>query len=163
MHWIDLSISQQYYLEVPPEFASNHPNQLQTIVAGNNIGECEIFLRDNNVGKDDAVKSPSADLHVVNPSYITIDIEPYSNWNVIVGQDYNLIINVYDQQNHKLFSSSNLVAELEIEEGYFDVKQRASNGTWLTGQPLQVGTAWVKAVLLGTKDINTGEMINLPR
>ena len=35
------------------------------------------------------------------------------------------------------------------------------NGTWLTGKPLKVGTAWVKAVLLGTKDVETGEVVEL--
>ena len=117
-----------------------------------------VYLRDNNVGPEDAVKSPNADLHIVAPSYITIDIDPHSNWNVIVGQHYNLHISVFDSHNHRLFPSANLVAELEIEEGYFEVAKRTENGTWLSGQPLKVGSATVNAVLLGVKDIETGEL-----
>ena len=91
-HRIDLSNSQQYYVKVGSELASNHPDQLETIVAGQVIGETEVFLRDNNVGKDDVVKSPSADLHIVPPAYINIDIDPYNNWNVIIGKGYDLHI-----------------------------------------------------------------------
>ena len=60
-----------------------------------------------------------------------------------------------------MVASSNLVASLEIEEGYFEIDQVTQNGTWLTGKPLKVGTAWVKAVLLGTKDVETGEVVEL--
>ena len=74
IHRIDLSTSPQYYLEVASDIAKNHPNLKETIVALSKTGECEIYLRDNNVGKEDSVKSPSADLHVVAPSYITIEI-----------------------------------------------------------------------------------------
>ena len=69
---------------------------------------------------------------------------------------------MFDQKHHKLFPSSNLVASLEIEDGYFEIDQVTQNGTWLTGKPLKVGTAWVKAVLRGTKDVNTGEVLELP-
>ena len=74
IHRIDLSTSPQYYLEVASDIAKNHPTLKETIVASSKTGECEIYLRDNNVGKEDAVKSPSADLNVVAPSYITIEI-----------------------------------------------------------------------------------------
>ena len=83
---IELSNSQQYYLEIQSDLAKNHPRLKETVV-GLEVGECEIYLRDLNgkitiqanridtminniclflkVGKEDAVKSPSADLHVV--------------------------------------------------------------------------------------------------
>ena len=68
---------------------------------------------------------------------------------------------MFDHKHHKLFPSSNLVASLEIEDGYFEIDQVTQNGTWLTGKPLKVGTAWVKAVLRGTKDVKTGEVLEL--
>lgn len=164
IHKIDLASSQQYYLEVhTTSLARPHPHQKQAIVAGSTVGETEVRLRDNNVGGDDAVKSPSADLHVVQPAYIVIDIDPHSNWNVVVGQDYNIHVTVFDAQNHQLFPSSNLVAELEVEEGYFYVGDKTENGTWIHGQPLKVGTAEVRAVLLGTKDVETGTLISLEK
>ena len=73
---IDLADSQQYYLEVG-DLASNHPRLKNVIVAGNVEGEVTVHLRDNNVGREDAVKSPSADLHIVPPAYIMIDIDPH--------------------------------------------------------------------------------------
>ena len=158
MHRIVLEESSQYYLEMNNDLARNHPSLKNSIIAGIHLGEAMVYLRDNNVGPEDAVKSPNADLHIVAPSYITIDIDPHSNWNVIVGQNYNLHISVFDSHNHRLFSSANLVAELEIEEGYFEVAKRTENGTWLSGQPLKVGSATVNAVLLGVKDIETGEL-----
>ena len=143
------------------DLARNHPNFKNSIVAGIHLGEAVVSLRDNNVGREDAVKSPSADLHIVAPSYITIDIDPHSNWNVIIGQTYNLHISVFDSHNHKLFPSANLVAELEVEEGYFESEYKTENGTWVTGQPLKVGSASVSAVLIGVKDIETGAVSTL--
>lgn len=135
---IDLQDSQQYFLEVSDDLAYNHPSEKNMVVAGTTLGETTVILRDNNVGRDDAVKSPSADLHIVTPSYIMIDIDPHNNWNVIVGEHYNLYISVYDANNHKLFASSNMVAELEVETGYFDVQDTTNNGTWISGQPTKV-------------------------
>ncbi len=132
-----------------------------TVIAGNQVGQAEVILRDNNVGKEDAVKSPSADLFIVQPAYIMIQIDPHNNWNVIVGGSYSLYVTVYDSQNHRLFSSSNLVAELEIDDGYFQVEATSANGTWVHGVPLKVGTAEVRAVLLGTKDVETGSLVTL--
>ena len=54
------------------------------------------------------------------------------------------------------------MAEIEVEEGYFKTEEKTSNGTWMNGKPLKIGTALVKAVLKGTKDIETGELVPLP-
>ena len=129
-----------------------------TIVAGNEVGETSILLRDTNVGRDDAVKSPSAELHIVAPSYIVIEIaEPNDNWNVILGQNYNLYISVYDSNNRKLFPSANFFAEISIGGGYFHVEERSKNGTWISGQPMIIGSAPVDATLLGVTDIDSGK------
>ena len=155
--------SQQYFLEPSTEDAQNHPNLKHTIVAGNEIGETTVILRDNNVGKDDAVKSPSADLHIVTPAYILIEIDPLNNWHVIKGQQYNLFISVFDAQNRKLFPSANLVAELDVQEGYFETTSQTANGTWITGTPVQAGSALVRATLIGVKDVHTGEILTLDK
>ena len=66
--------SLQYYLEVANDLANRHPTIQNTIVAGNQLGESSVILRDTNVGKDDQIKSPSAELQIVAPSYIEIGI-----------------------------------------------------------------------------------------
>ena len=163
IHAIDLTDSQQYFIEVSDDLAKTHPEEKNMIVAGSSLGETTVVLRDNNVGRDESVKSPSSDLHIVAPSYIMIDIDPHNNWNVIVAQSYNIHISVFDSKNHKLFPSSNLVAELEVEEGYFDTLQKTANGTWIHGRPLKVGSAVVRAVLYGVKDIETGQLVALDK
>ena len=150
--------SLQYYLEVANDLANRHPTLQNTIVAGNKLGESSVILRDTNVGKDDQIKSPSAELQIVAPSYIEIGIaEPNDNWNVILGQNYKLYISVYDSNNRKLFPSANLVAEIEIEAGYFVIEDETQNGTWIHGQPIMIGSALVEAVLLGVTDVETGK------
>ena len=155
---IDLADSQQYFLEVGDDFARTHPKDKNIIIAGSLPGETTVYLKDLNVGRDESVKSPSAELHIVNPAYIMIDIDPHNNWNVLENEYYSLSISVYDAQNHRLFPSSNLVAELEIEEGYFKVEKTVENGTWIYGKPLKIGSAVVRAVLHGIKDTETGEL-----
>ena len=53
----------------------------RALVTGLSLGSTEVDLLDVNVSPDlDLVKPPSADLHVVAPSYITITVDPYKNW-----------------------------------------------------------------------------------
>ena len=154
---IDLTESLQYFLEVESDMAKKHPNLQNTIVAGNESGETSVILRDTNVGKDDQVKAPSAELHIVVPSYIVIEIaEPNANWNVILGQTYKLYITVFDSNNRKLFPSANMVAEIDINTEYFLIDEETKNGTWLTGKPINIGSALVEATLLGVEDVETG-------
>ena len=82
--------------------------------------------------------------------------EPNANWNVILGQTYKLYITVFDSNNRKLFPSANMVAEIDINTEYFLIDEETKNGTWLTGKPINIGSALVEATLLGVEDVETG-------
>lgn len=162
IHKIELSKSQQYYLDVAnTDLAAVDSNEKQTVFAYYQVGVTDVSLRDHNVGRDEGVKSPSADLHIVQPAYITIDIDPYSNWNVLVGNPYNLHISIFDAENHRLFPSSNMIAKITVDAGYFEMEETTKNGTWVNGRPLKTGTAEVRAVLKGTINPANGEYVLL--
>jgi hypothetical protein len=87
---IDLTSSSQYFLQVadPSLVSVDVPNAI--VHAGSNLGSTSVFLRDKNVELradlgEVELKSPSADFHVVEPDHISIDIDPYKSWIVLVG------------------------------------------------------------------------------
>ena len=90
IHNIDIATSAQYYLELEDETLAKIDASNALVTAGSNLGTSSIFLRDNNVELRSDLgeleyKSPRADLHVVQPDHIGIDIDPFKSWIVLVG------------------------------------------------------------------------------
>ena len=61
-----------------------------SIQGGSMPGSTEILLGDksvdaNDLQADETVRRPSSELHVVVPDHITLNIDPYKNWIVMVG------------------------------------------------------------------------------
>ena len=90
-------------------------------VTGLALGVTEIHLRDQNVAPEDVVKPPTADLHIVAPSYITLGINPHQNWNVAMGNDYEIVVEIFDSDNNRLYASDNIVMEVTLPGEYFRV------------------------------------------
>lgn len=87
----------QYYLE-----AENTEIAVSTKKTGNvtalKEGNTRIVLRDRNVGKDDPVlKLPAANLHVVQPDYMVLNILPHKNWAVLVGDHHDIVAELYSR------------------------------------------------------------------
>jgi hypothetical protein len=117
------------------------------------LGSTEAKLRDHNMAaSDDTIKSPSAEITVVVPRYITLALDPHRNWNAVLGGQYEIVVEIFDSSNNAVFPSENLVIEVKVSSEYFVVKDKTENGTWHSGIPVKTGTAEVTATLLGTKD-----------
>ena len=87
-------------------------------------------------------------------------ILPYKNWFVVVGDSYELVVDIFDEDNSKIFPSDNVVVEFEIDEEYFRVEGKVQNNTWHSGVPLKAGVANVRAALLGVTD-SSGSLLPL--
>jgi len=89
-HHIDLTSSGQYFLEVENPDVATVDVDNAVVTAGDRYHYTSIFLRDKNVVLRSDVgevelKSPRADLHIVEPDHISIDIDPYKSWIVLIG------------------------------------------------------------------------------
>jgi hypothetical protein len=83
-----LTSSPQYYLEA--KNTDLVTVDVANVRAGSNLDRTLIFLRDKNVDRstdqgETELKSPSADIHIVDPDHISIEIDPYKSWIVLVG------------------------------------------------------------------------------
>jgi len=91
IHLIDLTSSPQYYLEA--KNTDLVTVDVANVRAGSNLDRTLIFLRDKNVDRstdlgETELKSPSADIHIVDPDHISIEIDPYKSWIVLVGNQW---------------------------------------------------------------------------
>ena len=77
---------------------------------------------DNGGNVEDGIDA-DAQFVVVEPAYITIGVNPYMNWNVIVGNDYEIVVDIFDVNNNRLSSSDNIVVEVSIPGEHFKVCQ----------------------------------------
>ena len=70
---------------------SQWPDLVHT-VTGATSGEAGDMGTGGGVSRED-FRFPSSDLSVVEPAYITLNIEPHDNWNVIVGNRSGHLLN----------------------------------------------------------------------
>ena len=162
IHDISLASSRQYYLGLENENIAYKYSD--TSIYGKEIGTTNVVLQDKNVDEsviDEGVRQPSGELHVVIPDHITISIDPHKSWIVIVGNQYDIYVEAFDSDNHRLFPSDNWVVEIESDSSFLEVLERSSNGSFVQGRPLKVGDTEIHATLIGTRDLNTKEIIPL--
>ena len=149
--------SSNYYLDVEKGEVADHVDQ--TSLLGLALGQSDVKLKDKHMAGDEDFVYPTAELHVVEPAYIALKIEPHNNWNVIVGEDYTLSVDVFTQDNHRLFPSANLVVDIQVDSHYFATESRSFRS--VDGKPVRAGSVEVQAVLTGTKHPKTGEVVGL--
>ena len=79
---------------------------------------------------------------------------------MVVGETYELVVDIFDEDNSKIYPSDNLVLEFEIDKEYFKVVRSVRNNTWHLGAPRKAGVADVRAALLGVTD-SSGSLVPL--
>ncbi|CAL4097838.1 unnamed protein product [Meganyctiphanes norvegica] len=149
LHTIDLGAS-QFYLEVQdPETAILNDDGIS--ITALQLGNTQVILKDNNVKSSELVKNPTANVHVVEPSYLTISIAPHNNPVLITGRHYAILVHIYDKNNNKIFLADNIVVETTISTDYFTSEFVSENGTYVYGVPIKVGQTKVHATLSAIK------------
>jgi nuclear pore complex protein Nup210 len=67
----------------------------------------------------EAFRQPSAGIHVVTPGYLGFQVLPGRKWVLEVGRVYEIYIEIYDKDSHKIFpsevSSPSLTPEDHVE------------------------------------------------
>ncbi|KAJ8985935.1 hypothetical protein NQ317_010692 [Molorchus minor] len=147
----------QYYLEAEDEDIVSTNKKSGNVIALKN-GNTKIVLRDKNVGKDDiALKLPSANLHVVKPEYMVINVLPYKNWAILVGDHHDIVTELYTSDDHKLHIGGSVHINVEIAPE-FSVMSRTTNGSWLTGYGVKSSIVNVLATLEDVFHEKTGKL-----
>ncbi|XP_046981395.1 nuclear pore membrane glycoprotein 210-like [Schistocerca americana] len=123
--------SQQYYLEMEDHSIASLDKRTN-IVTGKKLGRTKVLLHDRNVNeKETGIKIPSASLTVASPAYIKLDILPHHNWAVIVEDYYEIVVEVYDKENHRLSIGDGVEVATLIPEAYFEIQTKSNNGTYV--------------------------------
>lgn len=87
----------QYYLDAENTEIASSTKKTGNVTALKE-GNSRIVLRDRNVGKDDPIlKLPAANMHVVQPDYIVLNVLPHKNWAVLVGDHHDIVAEVYSR------------------------------------------------------------------
>ncbi|CAG9763709.1 unnamed protein product [Ceutorhynchus assimilis] len=144
----------QYYIEAEnTEIAASYKRTGN--VNALKHGKTKIVLRDRNVDKNDPLlKLPAATLHVVQPEYIVLNVLPHKNWAILVGQHHDIVADLYDSSDHKLFIGENVNLYLEVTPEFYTAAHTV-NGSWLTGYGTKSGIANVQASLKTLADGTT--------
>ncbi|XP_076658304.1 nucleoporin 210 [Halictus rubicundus] len=151
--------SSQYYLE------AENPNILEIdndhdFAYARSLGRTKVFLHDKNVRDEYPVILPSATVTVNYVAYITLAVLPSRNWGLILGHTHEIVVELYDNKDHKFHIGEGVEVVMKIDEQYFDPKMITQNGTYAVGVPIMCGTMTVEATLYGIIDKH-GKKISL--
>ncbi|CAH1996561.1 unnamed protein product [Acanthoscelides obtectus] len=147
----------QYYLEAEDTSVAFSLKKSGNIT-GLKPGNTRIVLRDKNVGKDDPLmKLPAANLHVVQPSYIVVNVLPHKNWAILLGDHHDIAVEVYSETDHRIYIGGSVQVFIDVTPE-FRVTSRSANGSWITGYGIKPAIASVKAVLDSVFSTQTGKI-----
>lgn len=145
--------SKQYYLQSEnPKCVKVDPGSGSA--SGLTYCKTKIVLMDRNVissiGND--IKPSTATVYVSPAEQLTLSILPSRKWAVIVGQTYEIIVEIYDTEHRKMFIGDGVEVRTFIDEEHFKIENSSENGTYIYGTPIKRGEAKVTATLLGVVD-----------
>lgn len=126
-------------------------------IIGNKIGSTEIVLTDRNMKEDiyTILPPPTALVHVVQPDHLVFSIKNWrSSWILEVGQTYEIMVHVYNENKQMIFPSDNLNIESIFEAENFRVDYQSKNGSYHIVTALKKGETQAKASLTGTFNEN---------
>ncbi|XP_031847094.2 nucleoporin 210 [Nomia melanderi] len=143
--------SSQYYLE------AEHPGILDIdndhdCAYARSLGRTKVFLHDKNVRDEYPVILPSATVNVNYVAYINFAVLPNRNWGLILGHTHEIIVELYDNKDHKFHIGEGVEVLMKLDEQYFEPKLITQNGTYAIGVPIMCGTMTIEATLYGIID-----------
>ncbi|KAJ9594722.1 hypothetical protein L9F63_013996, partial [Diploptera punctata] len=141
--------SSQYYLEVEdPKIATIDVHT--GVLTGLFKGKTKVLLRDRNVEEKEAgVRIPTSTVTVSSPCYLNLAILPHRNRILIVENHYEIVVEIYDKEDHKFYIGEDVVMSVTIPQKYFHVERSTANYTHHYGWPIKIGAAPVSAALEG--------------
>uniref|UniRef100_A0A1I7W2P4 Nuclear pore complex protein 12 n=1 Tax=Loa loa TaxID=7209 RepID=A0A1I7W2P4_LOALO len=138
--------SRQYQLSVKDvEICSLNPSS--SMVTAVSYGTTEILLIDENVKSLNALKPPSARIHVVEPSSLYIRISG-DLWYLEIGHEYDISFVVTDADSNTIYIPENAVFESVIPDEYFKVISKSRNGSYFNVKAIKSGTTKLRAAFI---------------
>ncbi|XP_076471495.1 nuclear pore membrane glycoprotein 210-like [Babylonia areolata] len=121
--------SPQYYLDVKDTTICTLDTKTSMATALE-MGSTEIVLKDRNIVMTEFFRQPSAMLHVVSPGFLAFVVLPTRKWVLETRREYEIYIEVYDTDSHKIYPSDNVRVRGAFPKEYFEVLFSSENGTY---------------------------------
>lgn len=102
----------------------------QSSVLGIELGYTKVTLVDKNMLHVHAVHQPAAGIFVVEPTYLGFSIWPHPDWVLQVGIEYEVSVQIYTEDNRKIFISDNIQISTSFDEDYFQLLWSSKNGSY---------------------------------
>ena len=134
---------------VVPENLGVLERSLATVTGAEKPAIGVVELVDINVAPEEIVKTPTADLNVVNPASLELTCLPHNSWTVMANKEVSFKIVILTKEGNPIHLSDNLVIELNVDGKFFNVKSSLTNGTLHLGTPILSGQTKVTATLIG--------------
>ncbi|CAL1542005.1 unnamed protein product, partial [Lymnaea stagnalis] len=153
--------SKQYYLEVKEKAICSFDSQSSTATALA-MGSTEIVLKDRNIVATEFFRQPSAMIHVVSPGFLAFVILPHRKWTLEAGREYEIFVEIYDTDSHRIYPSDNVRVVTEFPTAYFKVFYSSKNGTYHRVKALMKGETVIDGTLVSVIDNNGKEVAVSP-
>lgn len=144
--------SNQYLLEtLNTKIASL--DSTNKIVEAKKEGTTKLTLKDRNLVISDETRQPTTTIHVVRPSYMSIQIIQSKNFILSQSKEYLVIFTIYDDWNHQIHPSDNLNLKVNFPPKYFHVDFSSPNGTYHIIRTEDHGSTKIHAKLIGAGNV----------
>lgn len=141
--------SEQYYLVVDNKDLVDLEESSSTVMALESEGSTKIRFIDKTVIQDDDFIQPESNIHIVNPSYLTMHVQPGDSWALQKYYDYTVEIRIFDANHNQIFPSDNLDIQL-IYGSEIVLTNSTANGTYHSIHTITTGPSKLTARLAGT-------------
>lgn len=117
-------------------------------------------------------RHPMSIIYVVEPAYFRFSVQPvgedahvcmaaarqtshssrqsnFNHWTLETGKEYNLQLELYDQNNHRIYPADNVRISMAFPDGALEVLKSSKNGTSHVVVARKTGAISVKATLEG--------------
>ncbi|KAL1439439.1 hypothetical protein MTO96_010253 [Rhipicephalus appendiculatus] len=121
-------------------------------VLAQKLGQTQVLLTNAHLSVDG--RQPTADVHVVKPSYLRLSVSPGGAWVLECQASYWVEVQLFDEQQHQIHASEGLQVDVHFPPEYFEVNYSTENGTGHWVRTLQNGSTVIRAELLGCRQLD---------
>uniref|UniRef100_A0A224YUV1 Nuclear pore complex protein Nup210 n=1 Tax=Rhipicephalus zambeziensis TaxID=60191 RepID=A0A224YUV1_9ACAR len=118
-------------------------------VLARKLGQTQVLLTNAHLSVDG--RQPTADVHVVKPSYLRLSVSPGEAWVLERQASYWVEVQIFDEQQHRIHASEGLQVDVHFPPEYFEVNYSTENGTVHWVRTLQNGSTVIRTELRGCR------------
>ncbi|KAG8201918.1 hypothetical protein JTE90_027395 [Oedothorax gibbosus] len=140
--------SDQYYLEMGDKSVASLADSI-SVVTALKYGTTNIVVKDRYITGKEVAYLPSAVIHVMAPSYLTLSITPGDKWSLEEKKNYDVSVSIYDRNSHPIHLTEAVRVSVNFPSKFFQVRKFTTNGTYQEVKTLVPGSCLITAQLLG--------------